>query len=807
MDDDRLIDDAFAIADRRPVATTSSSESIRILDRLARLFGRPPAGKKEDETERLFQWGALEVRRLIGAGSFGEVYEAWDPTLHREVALKLRATESGALRWLDEARNLARVRHPHVVTVHGADVIGGRAGIWTERLLGRTLEEELSTAGPFTETEVLRIGRDIASALAAVHAAGLIHGDVKTSNIMLEDGDAPRRAVLVDFGSADRQPGEDEIPAYAMGTPLTMAPEVLDGMPASPGADVYGLGATLYRMLTSRYPVEATTIEALRQAHGSHERARVRAHAPRTSQRLARAIERALEPDAARRWPTAQAFGRALEDAADPTRRMRMRAAAIGAGVVGIAALSFILYLFLRPGGEPGIRSRLLTVSDPTAFSATWRHSGPAANDNLGLVADIIDLDHDGFGDVVTVEPYWKGEDGRPRGRVVIFRGSAKGPVSITPDMTIDGDEPDASFGHQAVNAGDTDGDGYDELLVSQEATDSGDLAARARLYKRDPSKSGALKAVWMYTGRVRDAGVGRGMSAAGDVNGDGFGDVLIGESNAPDLQMEEGRVMLFLGSREGLSASPAWSVRGGQTVTWIGGFMRRLGDMNGDGFDDVIVGASRWDGDGKTDCGVARIYLGSANGPSQEPALTVVGAGTNFSLGTTVGGAGDVNGDGYADALIGEPRYSDQRYPERGRILCYLGGPHGPSRQPDWEMRGPVAYCDYGYNFYTLGDVDGDGFDDIAVTGFQYSEGNRSRLGMVEVFRGGKHGLERKPLWRAIGDTPQSHFGRVIAAGDLNGDHINDLVVAAPFWGDTLGNRGLIVAYLHRATSPRLAK
>src|SRR5262249_46921184 len=160
--DDRLIDEASAIADRRPAATTSSSRAIRIIDHLARLFGTPASHKTEHGTDALFLWGSLEVRRLIGAGSFGEVYEAWDPTLQREVALKLRGTEAGALRWLDEARNLARVRHPHVVTVHGADVLDGRAGIWTERLVGHTLEEELRANGPFTETEVLRIGRDMA---------------------------------------------------------------------------------------------------------------------------------------------------------------------------------------------------------------------------------------------------------------------------------------------------------------------------------------------------------------------------------------------------------------------------------------------------------------------------------------------------------------------------------------------------------------------------------------------------------------------------------------------------------------------
>src|SRR5678816_4185377 len=80
---------------------------------------------------------------------------------------------------------------------------------------------------------------------------------------------SPRRAVLVDFGSAEDEPDQDEIPAYVAGTPLTMAPEVLNGKPVSPAADVYGLGATIFRLLTKRYPVEAASIDELRRAHGS----------------------------------------------------------------------------------------------------------------------------------------------------------------------------------------------------------------------------------------------------------------------------------------------------------------------------------------------------------------------------------------------------------------------------------------------------------------------------------------------------------------------------------------------------------
>jgi len=248
--DDPLLDEAASVADRRPSPSSSDSDGLRLIDQIVRVFGAHADDAPEAGAAALFTWGVLEVKQQIASGSFGEVFAAWDATLRRTVALKLRSPEVGALRWMDEARNVARVRHPHVLTVYGADVLEGRAGIWTELIAGRTLEQELQSNGPFSSDETLRIGRDIASALAAVHAAGLVHGDVKTDNIMLEDGDAPRRAVLVDFGTADEMVVDGGVPAYLVGTPLTMAPEVLEGQAAAGSADVYGLGVTMYRLLT-----------------------------------------------------------------------------------------------------------------------------------------------------------------------------------------------------------------------------------------------------------------------------------------------------------------------------------------------------------------------------------------------------------------------------------------------------------------------------------------------------------------------------------------------------------------------------
>ncbi len=526
MPDDPVLDDALAVADRRAASTPASSEGLRLLDRLMRVFGAPSTSVPEPRTASLFPWGPLDVKRSLGAGSFGEVYAAWDPTLHREVALKLRSPEVGTLRWLDEARNLARVRHPHVLTVYGADVLDGRAGIWTELISGRTLEQELESTGPFSEAETVRIGRDIASALVAVHAAGLVHGDIKTANIMLEDGDTPRRAVLVDFGTADKMLADDEIPAYLMGTPLTMAPEVLDGQPATGASDVYGLGATLFRVLSGRYPVEAETIDELKQAHASGKRASIRSFAPQVSPRLARALDRALESDPAKRWPNAQTFQRALDDVADPTRRIRARATAIGAGVAGLAAVVVVAILIARPGPGPLTRGKLTTPETPDLLRVAWRRPGPGANLGYHYYTGISDLDGDGRDDLLTAESHWTGADVTGMGRISVFYGAVGG-ADTTAGAAITARDTEFLMGKGVVRAGDVNHDGFEDLLVAEESPQA--LIGRVSLYMGG-LRGQELSPVWTVLGSRYDSGLGRSMTSAGDVNGDGYADVVIGE-------------------------------------------------------------------------------------------------------------------------------------------------------------------------------------------------------------------------------------------------------------------------------------
>ena len=162
--------------------------------------------------------------------------------------------------------------------------------------------------------------------------------------------------------------------------------------------------------------------------------------------------------------------------------------------------------------------------------------------------------------------------------------------------------------------------------------------------------------------------------------------------------------------------------------------------------------------------------------------------------------GAGDVNGDGFDDLLIGERLYSDEQRPERGRVLIFHGGANGPSDAPDWTALGPGPYARFGLCVAGIGDVDGDGFDDIAVSAPNYTEGKLKHCGFVEVYRGSRSGCETRPAWRVVGEHDGDVMGYFITSGDLNGDHVSDLIVKALLWSDSAPERGLIVAYLGKA-------
>lgn len=264
----------------------------------------------------LFEWGPLRVLEHVGEGSGGAVYRAFDPALQMEVALKLKKPDPGwsnmgRKRFLDEASRLARVRHPNVLVIHGADEHDGQMGIWTDLIRGCSLEEYIGRQGPLSACEATMVGIDLCRALAAVHARRLIHRDVKTSNVMREEGG---RILLMDFGCvAELAPsGTAGSDGMTVGTPLAMAPEQLRGEPASVRSDVYSLGVLLYRLVTCRYPVEDHTRSGLLRAHERSGAVPLLDRRPDLPLEFVRVVERALSGDPGARHPSPGAMERAL---------------------------------------------------------------------------------------------------------------------------------------------------------------------------------------------------------------------------------------------------------------------------------------------------------------------------------------------------------------------------------------------------------------------------------------------------------------------------------------------------------------
>ena len=259
-------------------------------------------------------WGEYTLLEQIGRGGFGTVHRAWDPVLHRDIALKIidlsRLPAGSEAEVLREGQLMARVRHRNVVTIFRAQRIGNEIGLAMELVRGRTLAEMVHQAGPLKVREVLHIGSELCDALDAVHREGLVHRDVKASNVM-KDRDG--RIVLMDFGAGREGALEIGSMSGVVGTPLYMAPEVLAGHAATPAADLYSLGVLLHYLLSAGYPVDGQGFEELIQAHRTGHRSSLRDLRPEVPDAVVRVVDKTLSPTLTARPRSALALKRELQ--------------------------------------------------------------------------------------------------------------------------------------------------------------------------------------------------------------------------------------------------------------------------------------------------------------------------------------------------------------------------------------------------------------------------------------------------------------------------------------------------------------
>ena len=257
-----------------------------------------------------------EVEELVGAGGMSSVYRARDQLLERHVALKILHPQYGedeeyVERFRREARSVAKLSHPHIVTVIDRGEDDGRQYIVFEYVHGENLKQLIERTGPLPTRRAIELAISIADALSFAHENGIVHRDVKPQNVLLTpDGDAK----VTDFGiarSLDVERGVTQT-GTVLGTSNYLSPEQAGGKATTPSTDIYSLGVVVYELLTAEVPFPGENFVAIAMKHINEPAPDVLAKRPDVPVRLAAAVDCALAKDPAERFPTMAAFATEL---------------------------------------------------------------------------------------------------------------------------------------------------------------------------------------------------------------------------------------------------------------------------------------------------------------------------------------------------------------------------------------------------------------------------------------------------------------------------------------------------------------
>jgi hypothetical protein len=436
--------------------------------------------------------------------------------------------------------------------------------------------------------------------------------------------------------------------------------------------------------------------------------------------------------------------------------------------------------------------------SAPFTESPNWVATGDQAGARFGAAVSIAgDLNSDGYADIAIGAPDY--DDVQPNeGAAFVYQGGATG-LSSGPTWNAHPiDQENAHFGTAVSTVGDVNGDGHSDIAIGATGYDHGHTdEGGAFVYHGSPGGL-ATNPSWSSNGGHDGALFGWSVATAGDVNGDGYADIIVGAPTYDRGQTEEGAAFLYAGGPAGPSTGPTWVGEGDQAWAWFGQAVASAGDVNGDGYADIIIGAPRYDGE-QIDDGKVFVYHGSAGGPSpgaadwaapgENQGTTIFGVSARF--GVAVSSVGDVNGDGYADIIVGANGY-DAEETNEGAAFVYHGGPTGLSQDFVWATH-PTdqAYANYGHSVSTAGDVNGDGYSD-AIVGAPWvaKSGLDAELdGTAYVYYGSDTGLAADANWTVTEVFTSAEFGTAVStAGDVNGDGYSDVLVGAYKYTKVLG-------------------
>ena len=484
--------------------------------------------------------------------------------------------------------------------------------------------------------------------------------------------------------------------------------------------------------------------------------------------------------------------------------------ASFGGAVAGVGdtngdgATDIIVGAKLYDGGQTDEGAAFLYLGEPLVDSLSVLPGWSAESDQAGAafgfaVSGAGDVNADGYGDVLVGAYLYDGGQA-DEGAAFLYLGSAGG-LARTPAWTAESDQPGAQLGFSVSSAGDVNGDGFGDVVLGAWKYDNGETDEGGAFLYLGSAAGLAGSAAWTAESDLAGAQFGCSVSSAGDVNGDGFSDVVVGAYGYDNVETDEGGAFLYLGSAAGLASSAAWTAESDQPSAYFGTSVSSAGDVNGDGFGDVVVGASGYDG-GETDEGGAFLYLGSAGGLATSAAWTGESDQAVAQYGYSVSSAGDVNGDGYGDVIVGAGWY-DTPLTDAGRTFVYLGSAGGLASSAAWTAEADRANSLFGGSVSSAGDVNGDGFGDVVIGAYPYSNGQAYEGGAF-VYFGSASGLASTAAWSAESDQANAYYGvSVSSAGDVNGDGFGDVIVGAQGYDDGETDEGAAFLYLGAPSAP----
>lgn len=412
-------------------------------------------------------------------------------------------------------------------------------------------------------------------------------------------------------------------------------------------------------------------------------------------------------------------------------------------------------------------------IQNGNPVNANTKLDGDQNNGRFGSsVQSAGDVNGDGYSDVIIGAMNYDNGVG-DEGAAFVYYGSASGLSGSSTKLTQD--QAGAFFGSAVSSAGDVNADGYSDVIVASLGYTNGELGEGAFFLFYGSSNGISDKPHQMAESNQAKARM-QSVALAGDINDDGFSDVIVGLSGYQNGQANEGAAFVYKGSASGLDLSNPIILESNQINARMGHAVAGAGDVNGDGYQDIVVGAPTYT-NGQKDEGAAFVFLGTALGLKIAPVAVLEGNQDNARMGTAVSSTGNSDGDGFSDIAVGAPFY-DNGETDEGAVFIFKGVQNGINPVAAQVIEGAVNEVHCGSALAPAGDVNGDGFGDLIVGASNYSEGENGE-GIAVVCHGSATGLDNDGSSIIQSDQAQAQMGDAVAsAGDVNGDGYSDIII-----------------------------